>query len=144
MENTEIEGSLVPTSKRDAMLLLECGYLWMEMGQFDRAREVFAGASALMPKSDTPALALGTLEFSLGRHAKALQAYRGAQRISPRSGLPRAYAAEALLFMGKVPEAMKEIQAALDADPDGDGARLAQALLEAKEAGVLPPRKPGK
>ena len=144
METSEIDGSLVPMSKRDAMLLLECGYLWMEMGQFGRARDVFLGASALMPKSDTPTLALGTLEFSQGHHAKALQAYRGAQRLSPKSGLPRAYAAEALLFMGKVAEAMKEIQAALDIDPEGDGARLARALLEAKETGVLPPRKPGK
>ena len=29
----------------------------------------------------------------------------------------------------------------MDLEPEGDGARLAQALIEAKEAGALPPPK---
>jgi tetratricopeptide (TPR) repeat protein len=138
---SEIASSLVPVSKHQAQLLLEAGYLWLDLGSADKAREVFLGVAALMPRSEVPQLALGTLEFCLGRHEKALQAYRAAGRLSPRSGLPRAHAAEALLFMGKVDEALKEIKAAIDADPEGDGARLAQALLEAKEAGALPPPK---
>jgi tetratricopeptide (TPR) repeat protein len=121
------------------MILLEAGYLWLDMGQFDKAREIFAGAAVLMPKSEVPQLALGSLEFAQGRHDKALQAYRAAQRLAPNSGLPRAHAGEALLFMGKVPEALKELKAAMDLEPEGDGARLAKALLEAKEAGALPP-----
>jgi hypothetical protein len=28
----------------------------------------------------------------------------------------------------------------MDLEPDGDGARLAKALIEAKDAGVLPPK----
>jgi hypothetical protein len=44
--------------------------------------------------------------------------------------------------MGKVPEAMKELKAACDLEPDGDGAKLAKALIEATEAGAFPP--PGK
>jgi hypothetical protein len=43
--------------------------------------------------------------------------------------------------MGKVPEALKELKAAMDLEPDGDGAKLAQSLIQAKEAGVLPPAK---
>jgi tetratricopeptide (TPR) repeat protein len=138
-ETSEISGSLVPLARREAMILLEAGYLWLDMGQFEKAREVFAGAAVLMPKSEVPQLAIGSLEFAQGRHDKALQAYRAAQRLAPNSGLPRAHAGEALLFMGKVPEAMKELKAAMDLEPEGDGARLAKALLEAKEAGALPP-----
>jgi tetratricopeptide (TPR) repeat protein len=138
-ETSEISGSLVPLARREAMILLEAGYLWLDMGQFEKAREIFAGAAVLMPKSEVPQLALGSLEFAQGRHDKALQAYRAAQRLAPNSGLPRAHAGEALLFMGKVPEAMKELKAAMDLEPEGDGARLAKALLEAKEAGALPP-----
>jgi predicted Zn-dependent protease len=140
-EPTDIAGSLVPLRKEQAMILLEAGYLWMDMGKFDKAKEVLSGAAALMPKSEVPQLALGTLEFVQGRHEKALQAYRAAQRLAPRSGLPRAHAGEALLFMGKVNEAMKELKAACDVEPEGDGARLAQALIEAKEVGALPPPK---
>jgi tetratricopeptide (TPR) repeat protein len=138
-ETSQISNSLVPLAKREAMILLEAGYLWLEMGQYEKAKEVFAGAAVLMPKSEVPQLALGALEFAQGRHDKALQAYRAAQRLAPGSGLPRAHAGEALLFMGKVPEALKELKAAVDLDPEGDGARLAKALLEAKEAGALPP-----
>jgi len=137
---SEIAGSLVPTQKTQARILLEAGYLWMDMGQFDKAKDVFSGAAALMPKSEVPQIALGTLEFAQGRHEKALQAYRAAQRLAPKSGLPRAHAGEALLFLGKVPEAVKELQAAMQIEPDGDGAKLAKALIEAKDAGALPPK----
>ena len=136
---SEIASSLVPLSRHQAQVMLEAGYVWMDMGQWDKARQIFQGAAALMPKSEVPQLALGTLELAQGRHDKALQAYRSAQKLSPRSSLPRAHAAEALLFLGKVDEAMKEIKAAMEVEPEGDGARLARALLEAKEAGALPP-----
>jgi tetratricopeptide (TPR) repeat protein len=140
-ESSEIAGSLVPVARQQAMILLEAGYIWMDMGKFDKAKDVFSGAAVLMPKSEVPQLALGALEFSQGRHDKALQAYRAAQRLAPSSSLPRAHAGEALLFMGKVPEATKELKAALDLEPESDGARLAQALMQAKDAGALPPPK---
>jgi tetratricopeptide (TPR) repeat protein len=139
---SEINGSLVPMSKLQAQLMLEAGYLWMDLGRFDNAREVLNGCIVLMPKSEVPHLALGTLEFVQGKHEKALQNYRTAQRLAPKSGLPRAHCGEALLFLGKVNEAMKELKAAQDVEPDGDGARLAAALIEAKESGALPPPKP--
>ncbi|QSQ18684.1 tetratricopeptide repeat protein [Pyxidicoccus parkwayensis] len=140
-ESSEIANSLVPVDRKQAMVLLEAGYLWLDMGHFDKAREIFAGAAALMPKSEVPQLGLGAVEFAQGRHDKALQAYRSAQRLAPQSALPRAHAGEALLFMGKVPEALKELKAAMDLEPEGDGAKLAQSLIQAKEAGVLPPAK---
>jgi tetratricopeptide (TPR) repeat protein len=140
-ESSEIAGSLVPVARQQAMILLEAGYIWLDMGKFDKAKEVFSGAAVLMPKSEVPQLALGALEFSQGRHDKALQAYRAAQRLAPNASLPRAHAGEALLFMGKVPEATKELKAAMDLEPESDGARLAQALMQAKDAGALPPPK---
>jgi len=135
----QIQASLVPLARSEAILLLEAGYLWMDMGEFGKSRDVFSGIAALMPKSEVPQIALGTLEFVQGRHDKALQMFRAAQRLAPKSGLPRAHVGEALLFMGKVPEAMKELKAAQEIEPEGDGARLAQALIEAAEVGALPP-----
>jgi tetratricopeptide (TPR) repeat protein len=138
---SDIAGSLVPVQKQQAMMLLEAGYLWMDLGKFDLAKEVLAGAAVLMPKSEVPQLALGTLELAQGHPDKALQAYRAAQKLAPRSGLPRAHLGEALLFLGKVDEALKELDAACTLEPEGDGARLAKALIAAKEAGALPPPK---
>jgi tetratricopeptide (TPR) repeat protein len=140
-ETSEISNSLVPLERQQAMVLLETGYLWLDMGHFDKARDVFAGAAALMPKSEVPQLGLGAVEFAQGRHDKALQAYRSAQRLAPQAALPRAHAGEALMFMGKVPEALKELKAAMDLEPDSDAAKLAQSLIQAKEAGILPPAK---
>lgn len=136
---SEISGSLVPMTKHQAMVMLEAAYLWMDLNKFDHARELVTGAAALMPKSSVPQIVLGTLEFNLAHYDKALQAFRRAQNLAPRESLPRAHCGEALLFMGKVNEAMKELKAAKDLEPDSDGARFAQSLIEAKEAGALPP-----
>jgi tetratricopeptide (TPR) repeat protein len=119
------------------MLLMESGYLWMELGQPEKAHEVFLGASILMPKSEVPQIALGTLEFAQGRYDKALQAYRRAQRLAPRSALPRAHVGEVLLFMGKHTEAVKELKASLELEPEAEGARFAQSLLEAHDQGAF-------
>lgn len=136
---SEIANSLVPVSRQQAMLMLEAAYLWMDMGKFDEARDVLSGAATLMPRSEVPQLGLGTLEFNQGRHDKALQAFRRAQQLAPRSALPRAHCGETLLFMGKVNEAMKELKSALELEPGSDGAKFAQSLIDAKEAGALPP-----
>jgi len=141
---SEISGSLVPTTKLQAMLMLEAGYLWMDLGKVDNARELLTGAAVLMPKSEVPQIALGTLEFNQGHHDKALQVFRRAQQLAPKSPLPRAHCGEALLFLGKANEAMKELKAAIDLDPESDGAKFAQSLIEAKESGALPPQKPAK
>jgi Flp pilus assembly protein TadD len=136
---SEIAGSLVPMSKQQAKLMLEAGYLWMDLGKFDNARELLAGAAQLMPKSEVPQMALGALEFNQGNFEKALQVFRRAQQLAPKASLPRAHCGETLLFLGKVNEAMKELKAALDLEPGSDGAAFAQALIEAKECGALPP-----
>lgn len=139
---SDIAGSLVPMSKQQAMLMLEAAYLWMDLGKFDNARELLAGATMLMPKSEVPQIALGSLEFNQGHFDKALQVFRRAQQLAPRASLPRAHCGETLLFLGKVNEAMKELKSALELEPKSDGARFAQALIAAKETGALPP--PGK
>ncbi|MFZ5441669.1 MAG: tetratricopeptide repeat protein [Myxococcota bacterium] len=136
---SDIAGSLVPMTKQQAMLMLEAAYLWMDLGKFDNARELLNGATVLMPKSEVPQLALGTLEFNQQHFEKALPIFRRAQQLAPRASLPRAHVGETLLFMGKVNEAMKELKAALELEPGSDGAKFAEALIAAKESGALPP-----
>ena len=140
-EASPILNGLVPIPKQQAMMLLEAGYIWLEMGKADKAKEIFAGAAALLPKSEVPQIGIGSAELAEGKFDKALQAFRAAQRLAPRSSLPRAHAGEALLFMGKPQEALKELKAAMEIEPNGDGAKLAKALLEAKEAGAFVARE---
>lgn len=126
---SDIAGSLVPLSKQQAMLLLESAYLLMELGNVEHARETAFGCALLMPKSEVPQMALGTIEFNAQRYDKALQAYRAAQRLAPKSALPRAHCGEALQAMGKYAEAMKELNAAVDVEPGSQGAQFALALM---------------
>lgn len=116
---TEIAGSLLPVSKHQAMLMLESVYLWMDLGQYEHARELAQGAAALMPKTKQVQFALGTIEFNQQKYDKALQAFRAAQRLDSKSALARAHCGEALIMMGKTSEAVKELQAARDLEDDG-------------------------
>ncbi|MDX2013790.1 MAG: tetratricopeptide repeat protein [Myxococcaceae bacterium] len=125
---SDIAGSILPMSKQQAMIMLESVYLWMDLGKFDHARELVNGAAALMPKTKQVQFALGTLEFNQQKYDKALQAFRTAQRLDPKSALARAHCAEALLFMGKTGEALKELQAALDLEDDGGVPEFAYRL----------------
>ena len=141
---SDIAGSLLPMTKQQAVLMLESAYLWMDLGKFDHAKDLLQGAVALMPKTDVPLIALGTLEFNQGRYDKALQVFRRAQQLAPRSALPRAHCGEALLFMGKTNEAMRELKVALELEPNSDGARFAQALIDMKESGAITASKGAK
>jgi tetratricopeptide (TPR) repeat protein len=125
---SDIAGSILPMSKQQAMIMLESVYLWMDLGKFEHARELVNGAAALMPKTKQVQFALGTLEFNQQKYDKALQAFRAAQRLDPKSALARAHCAEALLFMGKSGEALKELQAALDLEDDGGVPEFAYRL----------------
>lgn len=125
---SDIAGSILPVSKQQAMLMLESVYLWMDLGKFDHARELANGAAALMPKTKQVQFALGTIEFNQQKYDKALQAFRAAQRLDGKSGLARAHCAEALIFMGKSAEALKELQSARELEDDGGVAEFAFRL----------------
>lgn len=139
-KNATIEG-LVPVSREEAALLLEAGYLYLEMKKFDESQAVFQGASALLPHSELPHIGLGNLWFSRGEHRKALAEHRAAAKKAPKSALPHAHAAEVLFFLGNAKEAVAECQTALKLEPKSPGADLANALLEAHRVGALPPPK---
>ena len=46
---SEIAGSLVPVAKQQAMILLEAGYIWLEMGKYDKAKTALETALAARP-----------------------------------------------------------------------------------------------
>lgn len=121
------------------MLLLETAYLAMDLRQFDAAQDMMLGAAALMPRSEVPLLGLGAVEFNQRRFDKAAEALRRAQKAAPRASTPRAHLGEALLFLGKMQEAEQELTAAVKLEPESDGARFAQALLDAVKQGLFPP-----
>jgi len=131
-----IEG-IVEVPKSEASLLLEAGYLLMELGKHKEAEEVFTGVSALLPKSDVALVALGNFYFAQGKTQRALKFHKEALKVRPGSPLAMAHIGESLLFLKKKEEGIKILNECLSADPEGMQSEFARSLLEAAEAGEL-------
>ncbi len=135
-EPVMVEG-LIEVPQEEVALLLESGYLYLEMQKFKEAEEVFAGVAALVPHSEVPVICLGNLFFSQGRYDRALKYHRDALSRNPESALAQAHIGEALLFMKKRDEAKKALERATEMEPESDAAAFASSLLDAVAAGVV-------
>jgi tetratricopeptide (TPR) repeat protein len=136
-EPVEMLKGLVELPQPEAALLLEAGYLYMEMGKHKDAEEVFLGVAALLPHSDVPLVALGNCEFAQGRFQRALKNHQEALKLQPGSALAQAHIGEALLWLKKPEEGKKALEQAIAMEPEGMPATFARALLEAHAAGDL-------
>src|SRR5688572_16629420 len=132
MSDDVIKG-LVDVPQPEAAMLLEAGYLYMEMGKHKDAAEVFEGVAALLPHSDVPLVALGNLEFAQGRFQRALKHHQDALKLKPESALAQAHVGEALLWLKKTGEGVKALKKAIEMEPDGMPATFAKALLAAHD-----------
>jgi tetratricopeptide (TPR) repeat protein len=136
MSDDVIHG-LIDVPKSEVQILLEAGYLYMEMGLFKESEDVFTGVSSLLPDSDVPRVALGNLFFAQGKFQRALKFHQEALKSRPDSAMAQAHIGESLLFLKKLDEAKKALKKAIDMEPGGPAAAFAKALLEAHDAGDL-------
>ena len=131
-----VEG-LVSVPQTEVALLLESGYLYMEMQKYKEAEEIFSGVAALVPHSDVPWICLGNLAFSQGQYDRALRHQKEALQRVPESALAEAHRGEALIFLKKKDEAREALRRAASLDPDGPAGAFAQSLLDALAAEVV-------
>ena len=125
--------SHVKPSDEELRVILESGFVLREAGRLDDADAVFRGALELLPDSDVPRVALGTVELQRGRFDRALEACDEALRRRPESLYARVHRAEALLFQRRREEAEAELRAVISADADSPHSRTARALLDAAD-----------
>ncbi|MBK6688578.1 MAG: tetratricopeptide repeat protein [Deltaproteobacteria bacterium] len=137
MADRVMVAGLIDVPQTEIALLLESGYLYLEMQKHKEAEEIFAGVAALVPHSEVPLICLGNLHFSQGRYDRALKFHKDALVRNPKSALAQAHTGEALLFMQKRPEAKKALEKALELEPDGAAAEFAKAMLDGMAAGVV-------
>lgn len=135
-DSVTVEG-LIPVPQTEIALLLESGYLYMEMQKLREAEDVFAGLAALVPHSEIPSICLGNLFFSQGRFDRALRFFREAVKKNPESALAHAHVGEALLFTQKREDARAALEKAVAMDPEGDAGAFAKSLLDGAAAGVV-------
>ena len=137
MSNDTTVNGIVPVPQKDVVLLLEAGYLYMELGKNKEAEQVFQGVGALVPHSEVPRMALGHLYFAMGRFNPALKAHQEAVKLNPGSAAAHASVAETLFFLHKPKEALAEIEKAIAIDGDGTAGVFARSLKEAYDLGVF-------
>jgi Flp pilus assembly protein TadD len=125
--------SHVRPSDEELRVILESGFVLREAGRLDDADAVFRGALELLPDSDVPRVALGTVELQRGRFAEAQTLCEEALRLKPASLYARVHRAESLLFQQRRDEAEEELREIASAEPDSPHARTARALLEAAD-----------
>lgn len=113
--------------------MLESGFVLREAGRLDEAETIFRGVGELIPNSDVPCVALGTIELQRGRFDLAQSACEEALRLKPESLYARVHRAESLLFQQKREEAEQELRQIIETDPTSPHSRTAQALLEAAD-----------
>lgn len=137
MADAVVVKGLVDVPQPEVALILEAGYLLMELGKWKEAQDVFGGAAALVPHSDVPHIALGNLLFAQGKFQAALKAHKDALALDSKSQLARAHVGECLLFLKKYDEGKAELEKAIAQDPDSVAATFAKSLLEAHDVGVF-------
>ena len=135
-EDLIIQG-LIPIAKKDIILILEAGYLFMELGKSKEAEETFQGACALVPHSEVPHMALGHLYFSQGHFTPALKAHQRAVELNRESAAAHAAVGETLMFLRKHQEALVALDKAIALEPNGPAGDFARALKESHTLGVF-------
>ena len=114
-------------------MILEAGFALRYARRLDEAADIFTGVMALLPESDLPQVALGTVELERGKFAEAQAACEEVLQRDPESLYARVHRAEALLFQRRRSEAETELNSIIAADPASPHSRTARALLEAAD-----------
>ncbi len=127
---------LVEISKQEARVLMEAGYLSIEMGRFKEAEEIFQGCIALLPRNSTPHLGLGNLYVAQDRLKEAIASYKEAIRINETPDA-QAFLGEAYLLNKQNREGIAALNRALELSQEGPAADLARSLLQAEKEGVF-------
>lgn len=120
----------ITPSTDEVHFLMESGFLYRDLGKFNEAREVFSGVRAMLPSSDVPEVALGTVTFQSGDFETAERHYRRAVHLNPKSAFAHVHLGELAIFQKDREAARVHLKAAMELDPRGDTGRMARALLE--------------
>lgn len=137
----ELEGATRAIERADQLARGELGQVLCERARIEieanrgpEAHELFAEASSLAPALADPLLGLGSLALHRGDAGAAEDHFRSALQIES-SARSRAGLGLALATQGRAPEAVSELEAALDLEPDTLAAihGLVQACFQSGE-----------
>ncbi len=134
---SKVAEPIVNVSTENVIFLMEAGYIYLNMGRFREAKEVFEGVVEMRPDSDVPRVALGNVFHSQGRFQDSARIHRETLKLMPQSARAYAGLAECLIFQKKTEQALEALNKAIEYDPDGDVAHYARTLIDAIDTKVF-------
>jgi len=129
---------MIAIERSNLGLMMEAGYIYLGMQRFKEARDVFEGVASLAGDSEIPLVALGSVDFCQGKFTNAIRHYKKAIKLNPDGLYAQAYMGEALFFMGKKGEAIRQLEEVHKKDASGKAGDFARALLDAINKGWTP------
>lgn len=128
----------IDIKRDDLRLLLEAGYIYLAMGRFKEARDVFEGIHVLTPEHEVPVVALANVLFAQRKFLPAIRTLKEAIKLNDQSAFAHAHLGEALLFYGKKSEAIAMLDRAQQLEPKGRAGEFARSLKELIQMGYDP------
>lgn len=129
---------MIEIERKHLGVMMEAGYILLGMQRYKEAREVFEGVLAIVPGSEAPLVAIGSVDFCQGKFAQAIKSYKQALDNDAESVYAMAYMGEALFFSGKKKEAIVALKKVSKIDLSGKAGDFARALLDAIDKGFDP------
>jgi tetratricopeptide (TPR) repeat protein len=124
-------------------------YAFIQAGRFREGQRLYAELARERDRAPLH-LNLGISLAMLGDDAAAIEAYRRALELQPDLAAARVYTANALLRLGRTPEAAQTYKAYLDAAPAGEAAERVRRILRqiapelvVQATPAVPARAPG-
>ncbi len=130
---------MIQISREDLVIMMESGFIYLRLGKFAEALDVFEGVLTLSPESEVPIVAMGSVYFGQMKYDQAITYYKKALKKKADSAFARAYLGESLFFTGKKQEALSELEKASLLEPQGKSGDFARVLMDAIKSGYTPP-----
>ncbi len=124
-----LEGLRLRIGNRDAALLAELAYAYIGDDDAETGLAYAKAAYALAPMNPATSDAYGWALYQTGENGAALQLLEKAASIAPGHAVLRWHLGQAYADLGRTPEAVAQIEAAL-ADPSFEDRAAARALLK--------------
>jgi tetratricopeptide (TPR) repeat protein len=131
-------------SQEDLYRIAQIGRHLLASGQLAQARQIYEGLVVASPFNSDFYCLLGVIYHRLGEMDPAEQAYSMALQCNRRNGDALAGRGELRLQQGRTDEALPDLQAAVQLDPNGqiETAARARVLLESMETHTTITDKP--
>ncbi len=124
--------SLGPPTADEASIHTQIGVALKDLGRFEEAKAALGRAASFAEPHHEVFNLLGFCHFKLGEHQRAIEAFERAIEIEPGAAINYANIGTNLRELGRLEEACRMYEHALELDPDLDFARDNLAKLRGK------------